>query len=156
MKTNIFTVTFLITALLVPMSMVSSHCQIPCGIYDDEIRFTLMKEHVTTIEKSMRKIMELSKASPADFNQIVRWVENKEDHADKMTEIVTAYFMAQRIKPVTPGSDGYDKYVKEATLLHGMVVTLMKTRQTTDLEHCTALRTLIDAFHASYLGGHKH
>ena len=133
MKKTFFEAIFLVAALLIPMPMVSSHCQIPCGIYDDEVRFTVMKEHVTTIEKSMKKIMELSKASPADFNQIVRWVENKEDHADKMTEIVTAYFMAQRIKPVTPGNDGYDKYVKETTLLHSMVVTLMKTRQTTDL-----------------------
>ena len=76
-----------------------AHCQIPCGIYDDAARLTLMKEHVTTIEKSMNEIARLTAASPKDPNQLVRWVNNKEVHADKLTEIVTCYFLAQRIKP---------------------------------------------------------
>ena len=33
-----------------------AHCQIPCGIYDDKMRFTMMAEHVTTIEKSMNQM----------------------------------------------------------------------------------------------------
>ena len=32
-----------------------AHCQIPCGIYGDQTRFTLMHEHVTTTEKSMKQ-----------------------------------------------------------------------------------------------------
>ena len=42
----------LITVLIIPV-MLSGHCQIPCGIYDDEVRFKLMREHVETIEKSI-------------------------------------------------------------------------------------------------------
>ena len=52
-----------------------------------------MKEHVVTIEKS---INELNK-NPND-NQKVRWILNKENHANELSEIVTYYFMAQRIK----------------------------------------------------------
>jgi len=59
-----------------------AHCQIPCGIYDDDVRFTLMLENVTTIEKSMTQITALGKVAAPDGNQIVRWVDNKEAHAD--------------------------------------------------------------------------
>ena len=58
-----------------------AHCEIPCGIYNDAARFTLMEEHVMTISKSMKKIDELSAESNPDWNQITRWVNNKEHHA---------------------------------------------------------------------------
>ena len=38
-----------------------SHCEIPCGIYDDEMRVRMIAEHVTTIEKSMKSIEILMK-----------------------------------------------------------------------------------------------
>jgi hypothetical protein len=130
-----------------------AHCQIPCGIYDDPARFTLMEEHITTIEKSMNQINELSKEAQPNWNQIVRWVVNKEAHADELTEIVTFYFMAQRIKPADPNDPAARaKYVREITLLHQIMVHAMKAKQTTDLEHCEALRALVGQFRASYLG----
>ena len=36
-----------------------SHCQVPCGIYGDKVRIVMLKEHLTTIEKSMNQINEL-------------------------------------------------------------------------------------------------
>ena len=57
-----------------------AHCQIPCGIYDDPVRFSQLEEHVTTIEKSMKQIVELSGESSPNYNQLVRWVNNKETH----------------------------------------------------------------------------
>lgn len=130
----------------------SAHCQIPCGIYDDEVRLSLLEEHVTTIEKSMNQVIELSKAEAPDWNQLVRWVNNKDDHADQFTEIVTAYFMAQRIKPVEKGDDGYDQYQQELEWLHHMVVYAMKAKQTVDLKHVEKLRQLVRDFRLSYLG----
>jgi len=88
-------------AVLLPLSFtistVSAHCEIPCGIYDDQLRTQLIAEHATTIEKSMKQIMELSKADPVNYNQLVRWVSNKEDHATEIQQIVSQYFMTQRI-----------------------------------------------------------
>jgi nickel superoxide dismutase len=129
------------------------HCQIPCGIYDDPARFTRMLEHVRTIEKSMHEIGHLSESKTPDWNQLVRWVTNKEAHADKLSEIVTFYFMAQRIKPADPGDKAaYAKYVREVTLLHRMMVAAMKAKQTVDPAHCKTLRDLIGRFRKSYLG----
>ena len=39
--------------LLIPAVTAFSHCEIPCGIYDDAMRITMIQEHITTIEKSM-------------------------------------------------------------------------------------------------------
>ena len=40
---------------------VSAHCEIPCGIYDDQMRIAMIAEHLATIEKSMQKIMAIQK-----------------------------------------------------------------------------------------------
>ena len=128
-----------------------AHCQIPCGIYDDDARFTLMLEHVTTVEKSMRQIKSLSKAEKPDSNQVVRWVTNKDVHADKLAGIVTSYFMAQRVKPVPEGDKvGHARYVRQVVLLHQVLVQSMKAKQTTDLAHCAELRKLIAEFRKAY------
>ena len=132
---------------------VFAHCQIPCGIYNDGARFTLLEEHVTTIEKSMKLIDELSASSPeSNTNQIVRWVTNKEQHADELTEIVVKYFLQQRVKPASKNSGAqWEKYTKQLTLCHGLLVTSMKAKQTTDLVHVEKLRSLISEFKQSYL-----
>ena len=39
---------------------VLAHCEVPCGIYDDEARIKEIHEHLDTIEKAMKKIKELS------------------------------------------------------------------------------------------------
>jgi nickel superoxide dismutase len=132
-------------------ALVGAHCQVPCGIYGDEARFTAMREHVTTIEKSMKQIKALSDEKPANYNQIVRWVNNKDGHASELTEIATYYFLAQRIKPVSPDdAKAHKKYLSKLELLHGIVYRSMKAKQTTDPDHVAELRKLIDAFEKLY------
>lgn len=128
---------------------VYAHCQIPCGIYDDPARLTAMAEHITTIEKSMKQI----NASGTNTNQSVRWVLNKEKHADELADIITYYFMAQRIKPSAQvGSEAHTKYIKQLTQLHQLLQTSMKAKQTTDLAHVAKLKSLLHDFHHAYLG----
>jgi nickel superoxide dismutase len=139
--------------------IVYSHCQIPCGIYDDAARLSMIAEHTGTIEKSMKQITELSAQNKPNMNQIVRWVGNKDAHADELSEIVTYYFMAQRIKPVDKADTvAYEQYLKKLTLLHEMLVYSMKAKQTTELGNVEKLRTLLAEFRAAYLGqgAHKH
>jgi nickel superoxide dismutase len=129
-----------------------SHCQIPCGIYDDPTRFVLMAEHIATIEKSMKTIIELSAQEKPDYNQLVRWVANKDHHADELSEVVTYYFMAQRVKPPEEGAEqARAKYLEQITSLHQMLVYSMKAKQTTELENVEKLRALLESFKASYL-----
>ena len=134
-------------------SIAYSHCQIPCGIYDDDARFGEIAEHITTIEKSMKLIEELSGQDKKNFNQIVRWVNNKDHHADELSDIVTYYFMAQRVKLPKEGDvKAQNDYVKKLTLLHKMLVYSMKAKQTTDLANVEQLRSLLKEFHDAYHG----
>jgi nickel superoxide dismutase len=130
-----------------------AHCQIPCGIYDDQLRALLIREHIGTIDKSMKKIVELSAADEPDTNQIVRWVENKEDHADEIVGLVTAYFMSQRVQLPAEGDQAAQAaYVQQLALLHGLLVYTMKARQGTDEAHIAKLRELAEAFEVAYFG----
>ncbi len=130
-----------------------AHCQIPCGIYDDPVRFSLLREHIATIEKSMNEINVLSKDPSGNANQLARWVMNKEDHAGYFADIVVQYFLQQRIKPVaTQSGEEWDVYVRKITLCHEMLVGVMKAKQTTDLEYVEQLRGLVDGFEKAYLG----
>ena len=134
-------------------SMVYSHCQIPCGIYGDSTRFDILGEHITTVEKSMKQIDELSAAKQPNMNQVVRWVENKERHAGEIQEIVTRYFMTQRIKPVDPGNqEARAGYVKKLTLLHKLLIQAMKAKQGTDQVVVGKMRSLLNQFSEAYLG----
>lgn len=132
-------------------SLAYSHCQIPCGIYGDEGRFKEMAEHITTIEKSMKQIEALSAEQKPNMNQVVRWVNNKDQHADKLSEIVTYYFMAQRVKlPAEGDAKAQRDYVKKLTLLHRMLVYSMKAKQTTDLNNVEKLESSLKEFHDVY------
>ncbi len=148
-------------ALLAPAVPASAHCQIPCGIYDDELRVQLIEEHIGTVEKSMKQIVELGAAEKVNYNQLVRWVDNKEAHAQEIQDIVTAYFMAQRIKaPAEKGDeDATREYLHKLSLLHSIQVHAMKAKQGTDLGEIAKLRDLVAKFRTAYFGvegGHTH
>lgn len=122
----------------------AAHCEIPCGIYDDEARIAMLHEHVATIEKSMQQIVAIEKGEHHNANQLIRWVMNKEQHANELQEIVTQYFMTQRIK-----FDAKD-YDQKLALLHQMLVYAMKCKQTTDLAHTAKLTSVINEFSKLY------
>jgi len=129
-----------------------AHCEIPCGIYGDEARFGAIQENITTIEKSMMKIEELS-VDLKNINQLTRWVNNKEHHADDIRHIVTQYFMTQRIKlPDESDAGAVAAYEKKLVLLHKMMVYAMKCKQTTDLSTAKKLHDLTHEFQKVYSG----
>lgn len=123
---------------------VFAHCEIPCGIYDDEMRINMINEHIATIEKSMNQIMELEKKEHHNSNQLVRWIMNKEVHANEIQHIVTQYFMSQRIKL------GTKNYEKKLGLLHQMLIYSMKCKQTTDVTNVNKLKDIVKDFQALY------
>jgi len=147
-----FALLIAVTALILPIGA-QAHCEIPCGIYDDQLRFDLLSEHVTTIEKSMDQISLFSPEGEKNYNQLVRGVGNKESHAEKFVGIVTQYFMTQRIKPVNHDlTEAYSAYQQKLSLLHQMLVEAMKCKQTIDKDHPAKLRGLLAEFHQLYFG----
>jgi nickel superoxide dismutase len=148
----LFTAVLLVTVSLAGAAHVQAHCEIPCGIYGDEVRFYILEEHITTIEKSMTMITELSAEAEIDYNQLVRWIDNKETHAGYFQEIISQYFMTQRVKPVGPEDEHYQAYLEKITLLHQLLIGAMKAKQTTDTEIAEELTALLSRFRTAYFG----
>jgi nickel superoxide dismutase len=124
-----------------------AHCEVPCGIYADQMRFEMMLEDTTTIRKAMVQINELAgKTDGQSVNQRVRWVTNKESHAKHTMEVIAQYFMAQRIKP------SQATYVARLKTSHAVMQAAMKCKQTVDPANADALKAAILAFHKVYEG----
>ncbi len=147
----------LVPVILLPLILLTlhgsalSHCEIPCGIYGDEARFATIAENLKTIEKSMNQIIQLSADPGKNMNQLVRWVNNKESHADHIREIAAQYFLAQRIKaPAGVDPTAHKAYSEKLALLHQIIVSAMKCKQTTDIAHVKKSRELLQAFQALY------
>ncbi len=125
-----------------------AHCEVPCGIYADQLRFEQMLEDQKTIAKAITKINELAgKKDAKSANQLARWVATKEQHATHTQHIIAQYFMTQRIK--SSDKAGYTKKLKAA---HAVMVAAMKTKQDANADTAVALRKAILDFYRAYEG----
>ncbi len=136
---------------------VYAHCEVPCGIYQDELRVEMIKEHFQTIEKAMKQIAELQSEDDENYNQIIRWVNTKEYHANLIQEIAEQYFLHQRVKFADPADEEkYQKYITQLTSLHQLVVYAMKSKQGIDAENVEKMKKALSMFEDSYFGEHRH
>lgn len=127
-----------------------AHCQIPCGIYDDHARVQAMLEDAVTVEKSFKLLGELAgKTDAQSQNQLVRWVMNKEKHAQNVITTISDYFLTQRVKP---SQEDYGERLKKH---HAVIVAAMKAKQNSDMKYGTALKQSIEAL-LPYYPEHKH
>jgi nickel superoxide dismutase len=94
------------------------------------------------------------KSDAQSINQMIRWVNTKESHADKIQETVSSYFLAQRIKPKKKGAAGRQKYVNQTLLLQQLIVAAMKCKQNVDQSRCEAASDLVVEFSVSYFDEH--
>jgi len=146
--------------MLVVAQPVFAQPQMPCGVYNDELRVALLEEHIATIERSieaieecMEEIADYPEEAGRHASQLARWTMNKEQNADALSEIVSAYFMAQRVAPVEgDDAEAQAAYVEQLTLLHEMLVYAAKAKQSIDLAHVEKLRGLLAEFRAAYFG----
>ena len=135
---------------------VHAHCQVPCGIYDDAVRIIQIREHVTTIEKAMKQIEQLAsdKSSAQNMNQLIRWINTKEEHATFIQSTMANYFLAQRIKPKKKDEAGRQQYVDQTLLLQQIIVAAMKCKQTVDKIEPELVSTLLNQFVELYFDEH--
>lgn len=128
------------------------HCEVPCGIYTDQMRFEQMLEDTRTIAKAIDSLNEIAgemtKGSPnaKTINQMTRWVTTKEDHATKTQHIIAQYFLTQRIK-----SDNKE-YAKQLAAAHKVMVSAMKCKQDANAETAVTLKAAILDLYRAYEG----
>ena len=136
-----------------------AHCQVPCGIFDDGLRFSIMNEHAETVLKAMNQIKELSAAEKPDLNQIIRWTNTKDAHANDIIDICSNYFLCQRIKPATGNQNEatVKAYLAKLEKIHQLMISAMKCKHHTDTAEVERLKTLIHEFlHLYDEKAHKH
>ena len=150
MEKLLLSLTFVVVGSFLALpNAVHAHCQIPCGIYDDYARVQSMLEDAATVEKAAQLIAALAGKSDAQSqNQLVRWVMNKEDHAEKIIATISNYFLTQRIKP------GQKDYAERLIKHHAVIIAAMKTKQNADEKFATTLKQRIEAL-SGYYPEHK-
>ena len=128
------------------------HCEVPCGIYSDQMRFEMMLEDTKTIAKAITSLKEycdgFQNAPPNAkvVNQMTRWVNTKEQHATNTQHIMSQYFLTQRIKPDNK------EYAKQLATAHKVMVCAMKCKQDPADETAVALKAAILDFYRAYEG----
>ena len=145
-----------ITIIAFGLNIMTAHCQVPCGIYDDAVRIIQIREHVTTIEKAMKQIEQLTsdESSAQNMNQLIRWINTKEEHATFIQSTMANYFLAQRIKPKKKDEAGRQQYVDQTLLLQQIIVAAMKCKQTVDKIEPELVSTLLNQFVELYFDEH--
>ena len=108
-----------------------------------------MLEDTATVEKSVKLIVELAGKSDAQSqNQLVRWVMNKEKHAQKIISTISDYFLTQRVKP------SQKDYAERLLKHHAVIIAAMKAKQNADVKYAKNLKESIEAL-LSYYPEHK-
>ena len=91
------------------------------------------------------KIIELNDKSDAQSaQQLVRWVNNKEIHADKIIATISNYFLTQRVKPSA------EDYLRRLSEHHRVILLSMKVKQKADAEVADDLRQAVEALSKYY------
>lgn len=138
----------LVAGLAAP-AVAFAHCQVPCGIYGDQLRFEQLLEDAKTIAKAQAQLNELlagGQPTAQSVNQMARWVMTKEDHAGKVQDTMQAYFLAQRIKADSP------RYVEQLKAAHVVITSAMKCKQSADGTTAKALEEAIYDLYRAYEG----
>lgn len=137
-------------------SALFAHCQVPCGIYDDDKAFKTLMEHAHTIERAVQNINDES----TSLHQKVRWIQNKEKHATDIQDLVNHYFLIQRIKMKIPQKKSEQnkqggRYSAQLMSAHAVLVAAMKSKQGHNLESVKSLKNSILTFQKIYIKSKK-
>ena len=91
-------------------------------------------------------------------NQVTRWIINKEEHAQEIQNIVSEYFLTQRIKLKSDSKENKDLYHAQLASLHNILLDAMKCKQTLDTNNTTSLLENLNKFVNLYFDEHgkKH
>lgn len=109
-------------------SQLIAHCQMPCGIYHDEMVFDQIDQYVETMVKGISVLEDNKFTTVQDRNVFVRWVMEKDSASDQIADVILVYFLQQKIKP-----DEADT-AKKLLSAHKLLFLIVAIKQTVDLK----------------------
>lgn len=117
-----------IAAFICHTGSLSAHCQMPCGIYHDEMVFNQIDQYIETMYKGITELKNSKFSNPLERNNFIRWVSLKDSASDEMANLITEYFLQQKIKPGEPDT------TKRLVSAHKMLFELTAIKQNVDLK----------------------
>lgn len=105
-----------------------AHCQMPCGIYHDDMVYDQIDQYVETMVKAIAKIKDNKASTPQERNEVIRWVMTKDKLSDETAELILTYFLQQKIKPGEPDTP------KRIAAAHRLLFDLVAIKQTADFK----------------------
>ena len=130
------------------------HCQVPCGIFDDPAIVNEIRQCSQTARKAMVQSVDLhsglaAESTPQGMNQMIRWINTKEEHCSKIISLVSEYCLCQRVKKEI--FDTEKDYTDALKAHHAVMQAAMKAKQSIDVAVCDALDHAIGDFAKMYL-----
>jgi ubiquitin-small subunit ribosomal protein S27Ae len=128
------------------------HCQVPCGIFDDPAVVAQIKQDAVTIRKAIVQGNELHATAGGDIlamNQMVRWINTKEEHCKHIISTIAEYCLCQRVKKEVFKSD--EDYVQALKAHHAVMQSAMKAKQSMAVAACDDLDHAIEDFAKMYM-----
>lgn len=117
-----------VLAVVCPMSTLMGHCQMPCGIYHDDIVYDQIDQYIETMVKAVSKIKDSKFTTPFEHNELIRWVMTKDNMSNQTAELIMTYFLQQKIKP---GEKDTPKQLESA---HKLLFRIVIIKQTVDFK----------------------
>lgn len=111
-------------------SQLSAHCQMPCGIYDDQLVYDQVDQYYLTMYKAVSALKNSKFETLHDRNQYIRWVMLKNEESDTTAKILTTYFLQQKITPMAGDADTQ----KLVHSIHQLLFYLVIIKQNVDLD----------------------
>ncbi len=105
-----------------------AHCQMPCGIYHDDMVFDQIDQFIETSVKGIGVMQDNKFTTVQDHNAFIRWVIQKEKGCNEIAELILTYFLQQKIKP------GQEDTAKRLLSAHRLLFYLVQIKQTSDLK----------------------
>lgn len=109
-------------------SQLMAHCQMPCGIYHDEMVFDQIDQFIETTVKAISVLNDNPFSNVQQRNEFVRWIMQKEKGANETAELILTYFLQQKIKP------NEEDTAKRVISAHLLLFYLVQIKQTVDLK----------------------
>lgn len=116
---------FCLTLSSAPIEL-NAHCQMPCGIYHDDMVFDFIDQYVETMYKAVSVMNQSKFETVREKNEFVRWVIEKEKESNDIANIITEFFLQQKIKP------GEQDTAKRLESAHKLLALLVAIKQNAD------------------------
>ncbi len=105
-----------------------AHCQMPCGIYHDDMVYDFIDQYVETMIKAVTVMNQNKFETVRDKNEFVRWVIEKEKESTEISNLITSFFMQQKIKP------GETDTAKRIEAAHKLLCLIVSIKQNADIK----------------------